>query len=419
MDTYFSDASSAGRKPHWVAPALPNLRAVVAQSLRPWPSPSVMKRGFDSPTQNQALVAIGTDNEHFVCSGPARDETGVAAVDYPPSFWRSLLDDGWAARFEAPLENRMAIEGFYRLYGPLTEAGAAYGCESLEAARLVIEWLRHLELLAGWLTAERYVKLIEYLGQLREGSESYVLFAAEIPGIPNPERLSISLSVTDPTSCASSELASAGWTGILEAVSGRLACTPLVPVKSEFTPGRQPFVVWGFRPRAGIDVAFLQWFFERLGYDGDLPRCEGCGNPVLPPRENWCSDRCRERVYKRRQRERKRKLRDLPERTTPAEEYGEWERPEARAGQDVAFGNRLSQQLAQALPSALSELDSVERQVIELRYVDGLTHLEISQRLAANKDRVQEIVDIERRALAHLRGRLIKEDGDGRSAELD
>ncbi|NPV70416.1 MAG: hypothetical protein HPY55_07215 [Firmicutes bacterium] len=94
------------------------------------------------------------------------------------------------------------------------------------------------------------------------------------------------------------------WEAIVDCVSRVLPVFVLIPMLSREDDPRFPLYTWVFGASGAILAAFLQWFFQELGYL-NVTRCSAadCGNLVLPPREKFCSERCRQREKKRRQRQ--------------------------------------------------------------------------------------------------------------------
>jgi hypothetical protein len=287
---------------------LGSMRAMISYGPRPWPSMWILEETqFD-----QKVSKVGVPGERFASLTDDYDPFGLAWEDaYPERFWRMLVDD-WALLFAEPWKNRAAIGNFYGMYGPLTAFGCENGYESLEAARLGIQWLRELAQLAKWVKDERYGPLWELFKSITWNTSPIYYFMASIPGFDWNERFSIPFykrsggergpDITpDPKSDA--ELASEIWGAVKHAVWERFQYIPLAPVRSDFHRPKEPVFLWGFEAKGALNAAFLQWFFEELA-NVSVNTCAApdCDNIVPAGRERWCSTTCRNRVYKQQQR---------------------------------------------------------------------------------------------------------------------
>jgi hypothetical protein len=90
------------------------------------------------------------------------------------------------------------------------------------------------------------------------------------------------------------------WRAITETAAIYLDSVRLVPLAQDFSNNRFPKVAWTFRAEGAVEAAFLQWFFTEFSQIQPTICAAGdCTNLVPHDRRKWCSDRCRERVKKR------------------------------------------------------------------------------------------------------------------------
>lgn len=186
--------------------------------------------------------------------------------------------------------------------GPLIDAEAAV--EVVSEVRSWLTWFRMLTLVVEWVKRGRLEPLWEMVGKPRPLQDPILLAAAspagpflELPPILRRRRSGAWSPATD------AELVRLTWTAATQAVAQFLRLTPLVPAYDS----KPPRVFWRFRADGALQAAVLQWFFQEMA-PVNVTTCEadGCNNPVLPPRERFCSETCRQRMKKRRQRARAR-----------------------------------------------------------------------------------------------------------------
>lgn len=165
-----------------------------------------------------------------------------------------------------------------------------------------LRWFRLLTLVVEWVKQGKLEPLWEMVGGPRQLQASIVLAEAsaggpflELPPIIRRRSPGAWSPATD------AELVHVTWLAATQAVQEFLRLTPLVPARQS----RPLRIFWSFRAEGALQAAFLQWFFAEFA-NVQAARCEarGCANIVLPPRKRFCSERCRQREKKRRQRER-------------------------------------------------------------------------------------------------------------------
>lgn len=309
---------------------LGSVRAVITNGPTPWPEVWIAGEDVLRAQQGEERIPrVGIPDELFVTLTDDYSLLSIYEQDsYPPRLWRTLLDD-WLPVFREYRRRQEAVGNFYEQYGPLTRFGAFKTYESLEAALQSLEWLGTLARVTQWLKDERYGPLWDWFKTPIGKRDGHKYFSATIPGVDGTEELELAYTiyyipggindmptgvvhrnlqeeVTYPYPKDDAELASETWKALMNAVWDKLREIPLSVVLSDFSHTKEPAILWGFETRCVLDAAFLQWFFEELGYIS-LPKCEGCGNIVPPGREKWCSTTCRNRVYKQRQRSRAKK----------------------------------------------------------------------------------------------------------------
>lgn len=287
---------------------LGSVRAVIAYGPTSWPevdfltSQEVAEReGAEAEAEGVGVVgerfARVANHIHWTDSLPDADA-------YPPRFWRELLED-WSEVFRNP-RNEGGIGNFYERYGPVTAFGVEKWYESLEAARLAIEWLDGMANFVRWLKNETYGPLWDWFQTPIEKRDGTDYFAACIPGSEGSERLAISFMASivrgevryvHPRN--EEELASSAWNAVMHAAWDRLVTIRLAPVFSDFSKRKDPTILWGFEAHGALNAAFLQFFFEELAHV-HLKKCyaDDCTNLLPPNRRKWCSPTCRERVKK-------------------------------------------------------------------------------------------------------------------------
>jgi hypothetical protein len=290
----------------WLRPSYVELSVpVVGNGPSAWPTIEVVSRDQLRARQSAPLRDALVRNERFIrlAKTGGDDEPRARGDIYPQDFWRELVTQ-WIGAFERPLENEQALHDFYRDYGPVTAWGVRAGYESVEAARLAVEWLRKLCLVDDAIEGRDRDALRVWSRGLHNIRGTAYFFRAAIPGIRGQERLDIAIPDAQEQRGSLKSLALQDYAdplvrfgqALIVAGAGRLAEMLAADVT---TMGRQ----WIFEPKGALNGAFLQWYARKHSRTGT---CLGCREPVPPGREIWCSDRCRERVYKQRQRGRRR-----------------------------------------------------------------------------------------------------------------
>lgn len=261
---------------------------------------------------------MGADGELFVRVAHQIDwgDALPNEKEYPPGFWRELVER-WLGIFMEPKRNVAPISNFYGMYGAVTAFGEENWYESAEAARLSIEWLSSLVKVVWWLKTEKYGPLGDFFRDSTKKEDPAInYFSARIPGTEGYEYLELSFAPhldlkTGKTRFVQprndEELSAETWRAVTEAAWTRLEKITLAPVLADFGKKKDATILWGFNAQGAMNAAFLQFFFEELAHV-NLPKCVGCGKPIdTPGRYRWCGDPCREKYYKRWQREKKRK----------------------------------------------------------------------------------------------------------------
>jgi hypothetical protein len=292
------------------APGLPRsdkLLPVITWGPDAWPfiqvgGSGVMRRLL----RKDAIEGLGVENEEYVCPDPlALPSVDTRRNPYAPGLWRIFVSR-CSKDYDSPAERRLSLMPLYRAHGPVTGFGASNGYESLEAVRVAGLWLQALTRLESLLSRRDIRGLWELCAEVESRSIEGKYFSACIPGSDGPERLEIpfapetrgpSVAWLDATPEQNAAMFKEARHAVSTAAASRLARikTP-IEYRSRF--------YWGFEVGGVLDAAFLDWFFEWRSIK-DNRRCEACGEPVPPGRRKWCTDRCRERMYKREQRRNK------------------------------------------------------------------------------------------------------------------
>jgi hypothetical protein len=274
-----------------------------------WPSIRVVSRdelvaylGTMSPRE------IGIPKERFICLDPRISKSArTRGESYPTQFWPHFCRL-WETALVNPTSRKSTLHELYRSLGPVTAAGVHHNYESLEAVCRATKWFRALTTVASLVTRQDFPGLLRVLLEPSSNSRSGCCFSAVIPGVAGTEELTLSLGMPGDVGHDSAlrqllqqdsaSLLRRAELGVVAAVTARLAQIALWPVehKSRF--------YWGFHPVGALDAAFLDWFFQWSQADSKVC-CEACGKPLRGKRRRWCSDPCRERMYKREQRRKK------------------------------------------------------------------------------------------------------------------
>lgn len=239
------------------------------------------------------------------------DEKGKLSVENPteknPHFWEEVRQ----LYFTIKDKHWSDLRSFYQKYGPISDTGT--GEESLERCAKRLNWFRGLTILAGHAKAGRTAPLWEMFGpprELRPDQEHVIYLVGNEMGpairwSPWPTFRRGKAKATWLSPQNDDELLRATWVAVTGAVTDMLRNVMLVPVQSDTHDLHAPLVLWGFLAQGALQAAFLQWFIKEMGHI-DFPTCaaQGCRNVVLPPRQKFCSEKCRQREKKRRQRKR-------------------------------------------------------------------------------------------------------------------
>lgn len=233
-------------------------------------------------------------------------------VDKEPRFWLDVRS--MAFRFQDG--DRIAIGNFYRRYGGFFElpANTSEIAERWDEVAAALNWFRHLTLLVEWAKERRIGPLREvfesaqYERRNEDGSPAkgsplilygYPTYIRFVPwltiNIKRQETLWRYPSTDD-------EFCIAAWQAAVNAAQ-RFMRNILILPHTQDDHAFSPVATFTFYARGALQAAFLQWFFRELASVNVTP-CEakGCKNPVLPPRKRFCSETCRQREKKRRQR---------------------------------------------------------------------------------------------------------------------
>lgn len=298
-----------------VGQQLGSIRAVIAHGPTLWPDVQFLDVEQLPEHEKNEFGGVGIPGERFVRVAPLVEwtESLPCAESYPARFWRELVEE-WRPLFQEPGRYQPGITNFYAMYGGVTAFGVENWYESLEAARLAIEWLATVANFVRLLKNGAYGFLRQWFDKPVSGQDPVYYFHETIPGIDGPERLSFyytpslvlgrqEVNYIQPRD--DEELASRAWTAVMDAAWDRLQKITLSPVLADFSKRTDATILWGFEPQGALNAAFLQFFFEELSHV-NLPKCgaDDCRNLVPPGRRKWCSERCRDRVKKQKKRKR-------------------------------------------------------------------------------------------------------------------
>lgn len=190
-----------------------------------------------------------------------------------PRFWREVRDLSF--RFQEG--DRAAVAAFYQQYGEFgCPADPSGGAERWDEVAAALDWFRSLTLLVEWVKQQKMGPLRELYWSARKESKN---------GDPSDDNIRL-----------------AAWWAAVEAAQNFMQTIPIIPGMQNVQEV-SPAATFSFFARAALPAAFAQWFFQELASVNVTPcGAEGCRNPVLPPRRKFCSETCRQREKKRRQR---------------------------------------------------------------------------------------------------------------------
>ncbi|AOQ23855.1 hypothetical protein MTAT_04880 [Moorella thermoacetica] len=239
-----------------------------------------------------------------------------------PHFWKEVRQLYFA--FEQ--KDWQKIRLFYQTNGPLglENPRAPDGTildnhppnrERISTCKRFLNWFRILTLMVKWAKTRNTAPLWDLFGPPRKSKDILtlsILFAEEWPWPAIWYTPSLDINWDTPINRDElawispqndEQLIRAAWMAVVGAVTEMLRFTPLLPM----TVSEDPFVItWGFQCNGAFFAAFLQWFFQEIAYiNVSTCQADGCNNLVIPPRDKYCSDRCKERMKKRRYRQRK------------------------------------------------------------------------------------------------------------------
>lgn len=286
----------------WILP-------IVVGDLVPWLSTQVGDAELVGKLLGRDDIrGVGVEGELFVCLDPLVI-AGTKVQPKKPStgFWQSFVS-ACINITQDPVAHRQSLAKMYNAFGPVTAFGAANGYESLEAVHRAAVWLQQLGRLATAMARRDSVELWQTALEASRKGRAHKLVSLGIPGVDHTELLEIPFPAVGSTKVNGKDLALAlgddnelmrrAELAVVTAVSERIGGTRMRPVEY-----RNEYCM-AFEPRSILDVAFFDWLFGwRRSVAG--VRCEGCGRLLPEHRRKWCSDRCRERVYKRAQRSKK------------------------------------------------------------------------------------------------------------------
>lgn len=241
-----------------------------------------------------------------------------------PHFWKKVRQ----LYFDFEDKNWQAIRNFYFGYGKILSA--RFHKRDKEYISDIIgrlNWFRALTVMVEWAKSGKLAPLREMFGEPRESKHLQIIYFVNMKKVtfpilpddpPQQEIQPISglptiryLPKFDPrrskmvwvTPQNDTELLAATWEAVTEAMTDMLQSILLFPDNKEHNTPRHPLITWGFLADGALQAAFLQWFFQEIAYI-NVTNCaaDGCNNIVLPPRERFCSEKCRQREKKRRQR---------------------------------------------------------------------------------------------------------------------
>ncbi|KAF1084856.1 hypothetical protein SPSYN_02026 [Sporotomaculum syntrophicum] len=279
---------------------------------------------------------VSIDEKFIYCNGfedlHEKDIFRPNPVEENPRFWlevRQLYFDFQDKKWER-------IESFYKKYGAIRRRAGSqskFHGESINDVLAWLNWFRVLTIMTEYAKNEKLAPLWEMFGPPRDseinGKNQVIYFVnmekvnfeilpndppqqliqpihnqPTIRYIPTPHMSRNKLEYHTPQN--DDQLLAATWQAIIEAVTDGLRPIALVPTTDRSPSKKAPLILWGFQADGALQAAFLQWFFQEIAHM-NITTCESndCNNIVLPPREKFCSDRCRQREKKRRQRENK------------------------------------------------------------------------------------------------------------------
>ncbi|BDG59622.1 hypothetical protein [Caldinitratiruptor microaerophilus] len=235
-------------------------------------------------------------------------------ADREPGFWRAVRS--MAFRFRDG--DQGAVREFYQRYGAFGfPADRSERTERWDTVATALDWFRVLTLIIEWVKQQKAGPLWDLFRSAPRRTDqepaSVTLFPGpsagvyHVPGIyfvPWPFVRRRQVYWFHPST--DDELYIAAWRAAVDAVRGYMQKVVIVPRTQDGRAG-SPAVTFSFIAKGALQAAFLQWFFQEMA-PVNVTKCEaeGCPNPVLPPRERFCSETCRQREKKRRQRARAR-----------------------------------------------------------------------------------------------------------------
>lgn len=252
-----------------------------------------------------------------------------------PRFWKDVRQLSFAFQ----RNERAKIRDFYQKYGPVL-ATPFEDEESFSQVAKMLDWFRHLTLMAEWIKEEKAYLLSELLPRNPRYTQPFMVFfggpdpLAEVdPFYGEPDGMPVWPSIWttpfgEPTEKEpyfrgpqnEEELYSAAWTAIVSSLwtyFRREATFTKIPFHEPvFFPSLIPGL-WLAHVGSALSAAVYQWYFEELaehlsGNTGVRCSADGCERLVpphrikhtVPGRRAFCSSTCRERQKKRDQRQR-------------------------------------------------------------------------------------------------------------------
>lgn len=231
-------------------------------------------------------------------------------LDHNPRFWREVRQ----LSFYFDDNNWDKIVRFYETYGALLNTLELDEIvEHVSDVKRGLRWFRELTALLEWVKNQREGPLWEKFGPPRQsqnladvmvtlhGSPFEFYWIAYVPRLPRRTKGGQYIFETPRTK---NELFLATWLAVTDAASSylrkRIRVTHAASAFLEGTAAIQ------FHALCALDAAFLQWYLQEVACYA-VSRCaaKDCNNPVVPPRRVYCSERCRQREKKRRQRSEK------------------------------------------------------------------------------------------------------------------
>ncbi|TEB14617.1 hypothetical protein Psfp_02758 [Pelotomaculum sp. FP] len=260
----------------------------------------------------------------------AKDLLKSNPVEENPRFWREVRQ----LYFDFENQKWESINNFYQQYGRIgkTPDDRQFGgeWEIIKDVQAWLNWFRVLTVMTEHAKTERLAPLWEMFGPPRESKDLQIIYFVNMAKVTFPifpddppqqliqpinEQPTIRYSPKfDPrrsrmlwvTPQNDVELLEATWQAVIDAVTDGLRPIKLVPNNTHTLSTKTPLITWGFLVDGALQAAFMQWFFQEIAHM-NVTTCEAddCKNIVLPPRERFCSERCRQREKKRRQRQNK------------------------------------------------------------------------------------------------------------------